>query len=83
MGASLSSSKAPPRRRSSTAAAKPALAPGPPGSTAPSTAAAWGWSGPAGDHSPFPPDVVVPYRGAELLYAFIDIIPKYQIMSKS
>ena len=41
----------------------------------------WSWSGPAGDHSPYPNDLVK-FPGPELLYCFVDILTSYKIMRK-
>ncbi|KAK2149389.1 hypothetical protein LSH36_454g02012 [Paralvinella palmiformis] len=37
------------------------------------------WSGPPGDHSPFPLDPV-PYPGSDILYCFVDITVSYKFM---
>jgi len=42
----------------------------------------WRWSGPAGEHSPYPVDRV-PYVGAQVLYCFVDMMTTYRIMSRS
>ena len=41
----------------------------------------WSWTGPPGDHSPFPVNLI-PYQGPELLYCFVDIMTSFQIISK-
>ena len=42
----------------------------------------WDWSGPPGEHSPYPVDRVS-YKGPKLLYCFIDILSSYQFMGES
>ncbi|ELT97861.1 hypothetical protein CAPTEDRAFT_204384 [Capitella teleta] len=42
----------------------------------------WNWSGPPGDHSPFPLDPI-PYPGSDLLYCFVDIMASYHIMGNN
>ena len=41
----------------------------------------WGWTGPPGEHSPYPTDPA-PYPGYEISYCFVDIMANYQVLGE-